>query len=188
LVTGALAADGEGGFYVLANKDGAAVHHFDSGGRLTHSLGRLGVDNTSAKGWIGVGPAGSVYFRASRALDIQRFAKGGSPLSAIKPAVPYDAVGDPGDSIFTTKVLTDGRIVMEIAHRTPYRAVSGGLATSIQLKTYILSSTGKLLKTIGAKGLGQLGGVSRDRLYFVTVARGLLSAGEGARVHQLAIN
>src|SRR5690606_22632642 len=120
--TGILAAGSHGTFQVLATGN-AAVQEFDRTGQPTRTFGAALAGDTSAGGWIRrLGDV--VYHRRSGTLTFDLHGSDGRLLQTIVPAgIPFHPRSDtnvPGDAVFGVDVLPDGRIVAEVAHRTPY--------------------------------------------------------------------
>ena len=187
LPTGSLAADGQGGFYVLAHRlatlPPGPIHHFDLTGRLLRSFGPSGERSRRTPdevmfgpGWIGRGPQGLLYYRPGGTLVFHRFTPEGQELSPITPPITLArrAEQEPGDSVFGTQVLPDGKIVCEVVHRGAYTpgSVPGSMRTQVQPTLYLINADGSLhhsfkLPLVGE--FGSFGAATGDgRLYFLT--------------------
>jgi hypothetical protein len=76
-----------------------------------------------------------------------------------------------GDTVFATDLLPDGRIVCEIAHRSPFEAHGSALRTGIAVRVYIIDLEGNV-SVVAGKRLGQFAAAGpRGELYFLETGR-----------------
>ncbi len=199
---GPIVAAAGGGYFVLASGSSHAIHHFDSQGTLVRSFGRAtseadtGKKARAPRGWLRQGPHGSIYYRPESELVFYRFSAEGSPLGTIRPVgVPYrppEPKNSAGDTVFGTDVLSDGRIIVEVVHRTPYRDAGRSadgvpvLTTSLDVKLYVIQPDGQVvvLQSPG-DGLGAFAAVGpNDDLYFMRTAE-MLKPDEGTTIQRV---
>jgi hypothetical protein len=193
-----IVASDTGDFYVLANKGSDAVYHFNSDGAVIRSFATLPTATAASKqgvflSWLRRGSDGSIYYRPEPELVFYRFAKDGSPIETIRPkGIPYrprTPTNIPGDSVFGTDVLSDGRIIFEVVHRTPYvesgRAAEPTTSTSLDAKLYVVGPGGSTLVLPRPTELGMFAGVGpKDDLYFIKTVE-MLKPGEGTTVQRV---
>jgi hypothetical protein len=131
-----------------------------------------------------------VYHRRADSVAFELHRLNGGLVSRITPlAIPYRSRNDapPGDQVFTTDVLPDGRIICEVIHRTPYEVSGRGLTTVVRLVDYVIDADGRVAVLL-PKRIGQLAAAdARGGLYFLET-RASVKPGDVPKVRRVIIN
>jgi DNA-binding beta-propeller fold protein YncE len=168
------------------NADGS-VHCVDDTGKVRLSFGPTPKEGyTRDRGWVGAGAEGHFYYRPPGTLVFERYDSSGRFVSTVDPAVipfrPLTETNNPGDTVFATHVLPDGRVVVQVTHRSPYEGDKERvLRTVVDIRVYVIRPNGSLERSLKASRHGNLLAASSESLYFLKTQQ-LLRPGEPTTV------
>jgi hypothetical protein len=147
-------AAGPSGELLVLNTDRESVQEVDSSGQVRRGFGATtSAEDARAGGWLRF-RQDTVYHRRAGTLTFDVHSSDGRLLKTISPrGIPYQPPSlqnEPGDQVFTTDLLPDGKIVVEIAHRTPYEVVQQEVRMAVTLGIYVVDLDGRSLDVAAA--------------------------------------
>lgn len=167
-----------------------AIRQLDAQGTVARSFGSP-MNSVTAKAGAWVRVVGDiVYHRRADSVTFEIHGVNGGLLRTITPlAIPYVSRGTavPGDQVFTTDILPDGRIICEIVHRTPYEAIERGLRTVVRLAEYIIDDGGQAAVMLPRR-IGQLASAAPDGYLYFLETRASVKPGQVPKVRRVSID